>query len=171
MKPVISNKGEVSISNSVTEIKKLHADISPAVRQSQAFTVPPRRRLPSPGSIELDEIGATIPADLLPSWQRRHGLQEAIACLLRLRQILKQAQKENNAAFSSLNLPDLTGKVDHILADLKGSVPWAVCQQHSDNKENCLYCHGTGFVSRHLWETVISNPRKMEKVRIRGGAV
>jgi hypothetical protein len=115
--------------------------------------------------VVLDAEKQKIPVDLLPLWERRHEAQELLKSISQVRTALKAAQENMDPMYSEVNFSSALANLDQAYADVKRAVPHAVCPTCKGRSvDSCRMCKPRGFISKHLWDTVVPAETK-EMVR------
>ena len=111
-----------------------------------------------------DETKLPIPPEILEDWEKATiESNDALTMASSLRNILRDAQKDNNKTFSEVDFTDNIAKLDTIYTDLKRSRPYAVCFKcNGVNQKNCNDCKKRGWISEHFYKFCV--PEETKKI-------
>jgi hypothetical protein len=112
------------------------------------------RGLPCP----VDDVGRTIPEELLPLWGRRREVQDLMTALSRVRVALRSAQEMRDPLFSEIPFSSALAHLDQAYDAVQVAKPYAVCafcQGHG-----CEACRDRGLLSKFRWDSTVPREHK-----------
>ncbi len=144
-------------------------DDQPKVASAPPSASPPPRRTGSDGvsrpvpapKEQLDKLGFPIPLPIIESWNNAEETKFYINTISVMRGKIQAAQDAKNISFAEVNFSSVKSNLDQAYADLKVTVPYAVCPTcQGKNTRNCASCKGRGFVSEFYWNTCVTQEAK-----------
>lgn len=162
----------------VREVAKVEPSKREEVIQKAASTGPvtarkiaeAARSVEEKPAIEVDELGQTIPKQLLPMWERREEAQVSMTLCSKLKGVLQAMSKVRDTGdllYRELDLRGLVADVNRIYQQLECGKPYAVCAlcRGLRSTKDCDSCKGRGFVSKFLWDTTV--PKEFKDMLLR----
>lgn len=108
----------------------------------------------------VDKTGFAIPDSVLEAWNRASEVAEFIASRVSQAKIaVEQGLKSEDVIFKELTNGTLAA-LKNIYGDVKRIEPHAVCTLCSGHPKKCKLCHDKGFISKFLWDTVVTEETK-----------
>lgn len=125
---------------------------------------PPESKKKTAQAAEKDETGWPVTKEAMPNWVRRNEPKELASYLNDVKRRLERAQEENDILFSRLNYSDTIAHITQTITALKSQAPYAICPTcQGRNVDKCGECKGIGLLSKHYWDFVPENIRKMRE--------
>jgi uncharacterized ParB-like nuclease family protein len=118
---------------------------------------------PPPPKLKVDEIGRTLPPDLVELYARRQELLDLAHKISEVRVQIRKAQDANDPAYFWVNHSSVLAELDQSYAHLKGAVLHALCPTCHGKpliRPKCTLCHKTGLVGAFFWDRAVPEEKK-----------
>lgn len=141
--------------------KKVTAE---AIKEAAKVVVPP----PAVNYYE-DELGVPIPSKILETWFRGDEIEQMLKQVRNIKSVVSKGIKENDPLFKELTNTAIAD-ISHVIAVLEMAYPYTVCTAcNGQLLDDCVLCHGRGFLSKQRYMTVPEEIREMREKVIRKG--